>query len=828
MKKLLYVLLLFCIITPVRAQNPSGLSSAEILQGLQKLNVTGTVLYIAAHPDDENTRLLAYMSRERNLRTGYLSLTRGDGGQNLVGKEQGAALGLIRTQELLAARRIDGAEQFFTRANDFGYSKTPEETFRIWNKDSILADVVWCIRNFRPDVIICRFPTTGEGGHGHHTASAILAEEAYDAAADPKRFPEQLKYVKVWQVKRVVWNTFNWNNNPPPEGEYVKLDVGKYNALLGKSYGEIAAQSRSMHKSQGFGAAATRGETFEYFKPMKGDPAKEDLFEGIDQSWKRVPGADKIPGMINAVIAQYDALNPEKSASALSEIHSQISALKEGDHVSAYWRNHKLQEAQNLLFASLGLWLETFATDYTVIPGKPADVTVQVVMRNPGDLKLNKVSWAAGGDSSLMLKPEPNKLYTFRHKELVPQNLEWSNPYWLNSVATNGLFHISSQLLIGVPENTSQLMTGFELEYNNRKYTVHRPVIYKHTDPVKGEVYRPLEVLPAATVAIPESNFIFTDRNPRSILLSVLANTDSIDGKLEVKVPAGWKAEIKSPQFVLQRKNEIASIEVIITPGPDAGKLSASVIVAGKRITKSIRRIEYDHIPYQFILSEAEAGLIPVDLRKGGERIGYIEGAGDDVPAALMQAGYNVTVLSDAMLASDDLSVYDAIVTGIRAYNIDERLQGFYNRLMDYVRNGGNMIVQYNTNSRVGPLSAKMGPYPFTVSRDRVTDENAEVRFLAPEHPVLNFPNKITSADFNGWKQERGIYFATVHDSAYTEILSMNDPGEKPLNGSLIVAPYGRGNFVYTGLAFFRELPAGVPGAYRLFANLLALPSSRE
>ncbi len=349
-------LLSICLISQLYAQN-----SAEILQSLKKLNTVGSVLYIAAHPDDENTRLLAYLAKERNLRTGYLSLTRGDGGQNLIGKEQGEALGLIRTQELLAARRIDGAEQFFTRANDFGFSKNPEETFSIWNKDSILADVVLAIRKFKPDVIICRFPTTGEGGHGHHTASAILALEAFDAAADAKRFPEQLAYTQVWQAKRIFWNTFNFGTTNTTAPDQLKIDVGVFNPLLGKSYGEIAAESRSMHKSQGFGSAKSRGESIEYFKLLKGDSAKKDLFDGINQTWTRFAETASLQKMIDSCIANFNPQKPENSVNNLIRIYKKINSLNDSITDVDYWKYKKLIECKEIILACTGLWMEAIA-----------------------------------------------------------------------------------------------------------------------------------------------------------------------------------------------------------------------------------------------------------------------------------------------------------------------------------------------------------------------------------------------------------------------------------------------------------------------------------
>ncbi len=847
MKTYTLFLFLFLTLQTLFAQTSPQANSSEILLGLEKLNTVGSVLYIAAHPDDENTRLLAYLSKEKKLRTGYLSLTRGDGGQNLIGKEQGPALGLVRTQELLAARRTDGAEQFFTRANDFGYSKNPEETFSIWNKDSILADVVWTIRKFKPDVIICRFPTTGEGGHGHHTASAILAVEAFDAAADPKRFPWQLAHVDVWQARRIFWNTFNFGGLNTTSPSQLQVDVGVYNPLLGKSYGEIAAESRSNHKSQGFGSARTRGSSIEYFKLLKGDSAKTDLFEGIDQSWKRLSG---LPGMYNGStepiqkkleesIRKFNPGNPASSIQDLIEIYKELlpknTDFKEKPELAAkdreidFWKKEKMKEAQTLLLECSGLWMEAYASDYIGIPGNPVAITSQIVKRNNCEARLEKINYLEQTDTVTALTLKTEELRSFKHTEKLPSNLPFSNPYWLNEKHGPGTFVIKDPLLIGKPENDPEAKVIFYVQLKDLTLKVERPLVYKYTDPVKGEVYRPFEILPPATLNISEKAFVFSGPEPKTIQILLKANEDNIKGTLELTVPQGWNLEIKNKEFNLAGKGEELLLEATLSPGKNStdGTLQASLNINGINYTKSIQRIEYDHIPYQFILSDAEAQLVNIHLKKAGTNIAYIPGAGDEIPACLKEIGYTVTVLTDELLATEKLSRYDAIITGVRAYNTDKRLQIYYNKLMDYIEKGGNLIVQYNTNNNIGPVLAKIGPYPFTISRDRVTNENSEVRILQPHHPVFNTPNDITSKDFEGWIQERGIYFATDIDKNYEKLLSMNDPNEKPNEGSLIIATYGKGNFVYTGLVFFRELPAGIPGAYRLMVNLLSLPQNK-
>lgn len=827
MKTLLTLLSLFCFTTLSLAQKQQP-SASEILLGLKKLNTVGSVLYIAAHPDDENTRLLTWLSKEKNVRTGYLSITRGDGGQNLIGKEQGIPLGVIRTQELLGARRIDGAEQFFTRAYDFGFSKNPEETFLFWNKDSVLADMVSIIRSFQPDIIICRFPTTGEGGHGHHTASAILAVEAFDAAADPKRFPEQLIDKSTWKAKRILWNTFNFGTTNTTAPNQLQVDVGGFNPLLGKSYGEIAAESRSMHRSQGFGSAKTRGSQLEYFKHLNGDSATSDLFERIDLSWSRFKGASEIQKELNEIIASYSVINPEKSIPQLIKVHQLITSLKSDNSSLTLWKNVKEKELTELILQCAGVWCEASASDPTIVPGGPIDVTAQIIGRNKAEVRLEKISWF-DSDTTTALELKQNQLFTFKHKKKIPASLRVSNPYWLNSEQLPGSFVITDRIMFGAPENNPSLTATFFIKVNGNPFQISRGLISKFVDPAKGEIYRPVEVLPPATVNFNEKAYVFAGKNKKVIQVSVRSSAGEVQGQLKIETPDGWKISEKNFSFDIKSKGEERTFDVTIEPSgtTEIGSVTAVLIVNEKTYDQSLTRIDYDHIPRQFILSKAQSKLVRVNLNRSGSTIGYIPGAGDDVPAALKQVGYTVTILTDELIVNSNLSSYDAIVTGVRAFNTNERLQIFHGKLMKYVEDGGNLIVQYNTNNRIGPLVAKISPFPFTISRDRVTDEHAEVRFTVPDHPSLIFPNPLSAEDFKGWIQERGIYFATETGEKYISPLSMNDPGEKPHGGSLIIAKHGKGNFVYTGIAFFRQLPAGVPGAYRLFANLLALPDNK-
>lgn len=818
-------LLLLMILGSAAQTSPT---SSEIYLGLRKLNVLGSVLYVAAHPDDENTRLLTWFSKDRLYRTGYLSLTRGDGGQNLIGEEQGIELGLIRTQELLAARRIDGAEQFFTRAYDFGYSKTPQETFTKWDKEKILADVVWVIRKFQPDVIITRFPTTGEGGHGHHTASAILANEAFTAAADPKRFPEQLQYVQPWQARRILWNTFNFGSNNTQRDDQFKFDVGGYNPVLGKSYGEIAADSRSQHKSQGFGVPRSRGEALEFFASTGGDKVSADLFEDVNTDWKRVKGGEAVAQLIQSAIGSFDFLQPQKSIAPLVRIYKAISALPQ-----SYWRDQKLKETKALIEDASGLWVEAFSPQQYVVQGDSVRINIVLNDRNGAGAQLSRIT-LNGFDTTINQTLTKNKNFTLSKTLPVSKEKPITQPYWLEHKMSEGYYTVNDQQLIGQPDVTPSYKLSFTVNLEGESFVFEKPVRYKFTDPVRGELYQPLVVLPPYTLDIPSR-------------LNIVAKGSRKPGMEELTYTA--QKDLSSVKIYTDKENVVVHDTNPLRKGgtksfsrPFAGQLVESALSRatadsfairyyeepGKTTAKSLHTIRYDHIPYINYFTDAQASYVVVDLKTAGKKIGYIVGAGDKVPEALEQMGYEVTLLTDKELTRNNLKQFDAIISGVRAYNTNEWLNKHHEKLMKYVEGGGNLIVQYNTSNQIGPVRAKIGPYNFNISRARITDEKAAVTFLKPNHPVLNFPNKITGEDFNQWVQERSIYHATGWDKAFEPILSMSDPGEGTEEGSLIVAKHGKGYFTYTGLVFFRQLPAGVPGAYRLLANLIALNQKKE
>jgi LmbE family N-acetylglucosaminyl deacetylase len=805
-----FPILFLLIATPylLKAQASQQLNAAEIKQGLASLNVTGSVLYMAAHPDDENTRLLAYLSKEKKVRTGYLSLTRGDGGQNLIGTEQGDLLGLIRTQELLAARSMDGAEQFFSRANDFGFSKNSDESFKIWGKEQVLADAVWVIRQFQPDVIITRFPEDARAGHGHHQASAILAREAFYAAADPKKFPEQLKYVKVWKTKRILWNTFNFGGTNTTAADQLKIDVGVYNPLLGKSYGEIAAESRSNHKSQGFGSALQRGSAIEFFSPVGGDMAKKDIFEGIDLSLNRTPGTAKAQGLLNTINANFDPADPSKSIVALLQLKEEVKNIP-----------FKHQQLDELILSCAGIWLETEAGRPSYAINDNIDITLTAISRVKANFPLAITLQDLSTKKINRLLPD--ELFT-ETLSVPADKIGLTQPYWLTKKHPIGTYVIDSLSFLGLPEAPAPHATIFRISFGKQFIDVLRPIVYKHTDPVKGELYQPLVVAPPVTASLTEKSFVFNNNTAKKVVVLLKSFKANTLGILTPGVPAGWKVAPENVAFTINKQGEEQSVEFTVTPAgnTDGGYITMQVTVDGKTYDRGLKVLAYDHIPVQTLFPAAEARAERIDLKLSGKNIGYIAGAGDLIPESLMQIGYQVTRLTENQVINTDLSVYDAIIAGVRLYNINEQSSLLQPKLMAYVKNGGTYLVQYNVNS---PLKINdLGPYPFRLTRDRVTEEDAQVDLLNPAHPALNFPNRITAKDFDGWIQERGLYFAEDVDSHYTTVLGMHDTGAENSKGSLLVADYGKGKYVYTSLAFFRELPAGVPGAYRLFVNLIA------
>jgi len=757
-------------------------NSAEIYAQIKKMGVMGSVLYIAAHPDDENNSFLPYLTKDRMYRTAYLSLTRGDGGQNLIGKEQGVELGLIRTQELLAARAQDGAEQYFSRAYEFGFSKSSEEALTIWNHEQVLSDAVWIIRKFQPDIIITRFPRDARAGHGHHSASAIIANEAYIAAADSTKFTEQFKYgVKPWKAKRILWNTFNFGTVNTTNSNQLNMEVGGYNATIGKSYGEIGAEARTMHKSQGEGRPRRRGSSFEFFELTGGEPAATDMMDGVNTNWDRL----QAPGVqiaINDIIQHYEIEQPAKSVPALVKLYKLIAGLP-----NSLWRNYKLAELQNIIKDAAGIYMEASSQQQEVFPGTNLQVQLFFNQRSNTSSVLEKVSFP--GKDSIFGKPLVNNQniswdYTFK----ISNTQAISQPYWLVQPKTEGMFVVNDQMLIGKAENDPVFTANCSVFIEGQSFSFTLPIQYKYVDPTKGDVFQPIVVLPLQEIKYDKEVLILNGTKP---------------------VQLGYQ-EINHMGNTIHHSIEIKSATDILP-------------TAKEQLFK--RNIQYDHIPTITYFAPATTKLLELNVKTKGTKVGYIDGAGDKLPEALIELGYQVTVLKESDIELTKLKTFDAIVVGIRAYNMFDFLTTNNEVLNQYIEQGGNLIVQYLKSNQVGIRKVKVGPYAFTVNAGkRVTQENVPVDFVLPMHSVLNFPNKIEKADFDNWVQERSTYMAENVDAHFEAPLSMNDKGEAPSTGSLLIAPYGKGNMVYLSLVLFRQLPAGNPGAYKLLANLISLP----
>jgi len=828
-KTFLFTILFFLISFLFYAQKPSKLSSNQIYEKIQKLNFLGTALYIAAHPDDENTRLISYLSNHIKARTGYLSLTRGDGGQNLIGPEISELLGVIRTQELLAARNIDGGEQFFTRANDFGYSKHPDETFEIWDKDKVLSDVVWLIRTFKPDIIINRFNHKTPGStHGHHTSSAMLSVKAFDLAADENQFKDQLKFTKTWRPKRLFFNTSSWfyKNSDDFENatkELSKLDVGVYYPLKGLSNNEIAAIASSQHLCQGFGRLSSRGSENDYLEFLKGDSIKDknDIFSGINTTWNRVEGGKEIGEILYEIEKNFDFINPSKHLPKLLEAYQKVQLLDD-----KYWREIKENQLLDIIEACAGLYLEVSAESSSGNPNEKISVNFELINRSTIPVQLTSIKNII--EDKIIFKGldlNQNKKLNFK-ESLVLKTSNFSTPYWLKNEATLGLYSVDNQQLIGKPETPREIAIQFNLVINFTPITITKNVIRRYAESDKGEIYEPFEVLPKVTTKLIEKVLIFSDSIARKINVEVKAGVNYINGMVELKVPENWSVEPKFQNFNIQQKKDKQIVEFLVHPpkNQSEGKLEVIATLNEETFNKELVEINYNHIPKQSVLLNSEAKIVRLNIKTSGNFIGYIKGAGDAIPESLRQIGYKVEEINPTEINEENLKKYDAIVLGIRVYNVVDELKFKQKYLLKYVEYGGNLIVQYNTNRGV-EIGA---PYPLKLSSDRVTDEFSEVIILDETHEILNFPNKITQEDFKGWIQERGLYFPNSWNSEYKPILSMNDKGETPKKGSLLVAKFGKGNYVYTGLSFFRELPAGVAGAYKLFANILSLPKNSE
>ncbi len=789
------------------------MDAGSLAHAVDRLAVTARVLYVAAHPDDENTRLLAYLANGRHLGTVYLSMTRGGGGQNLIGPERAELLDVIRTEELLAARFLDGAMQRFTRARDFGYSKSAAETFAIWGREEALADVVWVLRTFQPDVVITRFDEKPPN-HGHHTASAILAREAFEAAADPSRFPEQIAAgAKPWRATRLLHNVPTWRGEPPPEGA-LPLEVGAYDPRLGLSYGELAARSRSQHQSQGFGVAGERGSVVERFVTVLGSAPEKDLLDGVPLGWERYGEAGApVARALDDARRLLDRDRPERAVPALAEALAAMEALPDEPRT-----RDAIRAVERAIAGASGLFVRATAKQAAVVPGGKVEIAIEVIQRLPAGLELVDFVWPDGSEQKAGGPLGVNEKNVVRREIAIPEQAPVSVPYWLRDQVP--------QELVGRPRGPAALEAGVTIAVAGRTIRFPVPVQYAWTDPVRGERLREVVVAPPATVTPIREAVLAPNGAAAPLVVKVKASRDGVRGAVEVPVPAGWRVEPPSAAVSLEKAGDETTVRFSVTPPPSAAPVEVAprIVVDGRSWSWREDVLDYPHIPMQVVLQPSRVRAVPLALEVPEGRIGYVMGSGDSIAEDLAHVGARVEILDDETLRAGDLSRFAAIVTGIRAYNTRAALRSAHDRLMAYVEAGGTVVVQYNTRSWFGPLESRIGPFPIEIGRGRVTDERAKMEPRAPDHEVLLRPHRIDASDWEGWVQERGLYFAETWDPAYVPVLAAADPGEEPQEGGLLFARHGKGRYVYTGLAFFRQLPAGVPGAYRLFLNLIGAP----
>ena len=794
---------------------------AQIFKQLKKLNTLASVLYVAAHPDDENTRLISLFSNHFNARTAYLSMTRGDGGQNLIGTELREGLGLIRTQELIEARKIDGGEQFFTTANDFGFSKHPEETLSIWNEKEILSQIVFRFRQFKPDIIINRFDHRTPGTtHGHHTSSAILSEKAFHLANDPKAFSKQLKTVSLWQPKYQFYNLSWWayggkdKFDKVDKSDMIALESNPFDILLGKTNEEVAAKSRSQHKSQGFGSSPRLGSQTEYLELINGNKIiNTNPFNGIDTSWNRVKGGNVIQKLVESVIDNFELEKPYNSIPDLLKIHKKILTLEDN-----HWKKIKLNEVKNIIKNCLGLRLQFNTTNEVGVPNMIIPVKIKALNPSPIPISLKILSKSIKIESEFNLSK--NQVLEISETLKIPDVK--TTPYWLLNEADLGNYKVENELLKGLPETPYPIKIQFKVFINNNEIIFDVPLTYRITDRVNGEIIQKFQVLPKATTQLSKKVLLFKDNTPKEVRVNVTSHVEKFNGLVTLKTPVDWSFNPKNYKVQIEKIGETKEYIFNINPpnGNKTGFFSSLVTEDQKSHIFSLDKIYYPHISKQYLLTPNKTRVSKVDIKSKVKKVAYLKGAGDKIVESLENIGIKVTEFDVENLRLETILPFPTLIVGIRAFNINNDLK-FKNKILwDYVKKGGTLIVQYNTSRELD--SSIVAPYPINLSRDRVTDENAVVKFLIKDHPILNHPNKISSKDFEGWVQERGLYFPRSWDKKYEAVLSMSDKGEEEKKGSLLVADYGKGKFIYTGLSFFRELPEGVPGAYRLFLNLIS------
>jgi LmbE family N-acetylglucosaminyl deacetylase len=730
------------------------------------------VLYLAAHPDDEDTQLITWLARSGRAEVAYLSLNRGDGGQNLIGNELGEALGIVRTEELLAARRVDGARQYFTRAYDFGFSKSAEETYSHWPKDSLLADVVKVVRAFRPHIIVTTFSGTPSDGHGQHQVSALLAGEAWNAASDTQRF-SAAQFGPAWKPLK-LYRFGRFSTGTPA----LNINVGEYNPSLGKSYYEIAAESRSQHKSQGFGTLQRKGVVLDSIRLVQSrvgpvGPPEKSMFDGI-------PGAG-VPGTA-------------RSASQL--LHDAAVAV------------------------------EAIADRRVVAVGDSAVVRVTVYNRGRTPISIARAG-SANGQAGAVIAPDSALQWT-----TVMRGTAITQPWWLARPRTTDMFAVP---IDGLSEQEREMRNWvnvpIDLGANGGIVEAHVPAVYRYADPVRGDVQRPVAVVPLVSVTLARPVELARANTALDRYFNITlrsASMKSLPIKVSLALPAGLSAD-SATRMVSVDSAGTRTLTFRVRGRLPAGNhvVEAKAEASGATFSTGYVPIDYEHISPERQYRPATVRISAIDVAiDPGLTVAYIPGAADNVAPALKQLGIPVTIVEASDVPTADLSRFHTVVVGPRAYEAHRELVDNNPYLLDYARRGGTLVVQYGQYEMTRP---GVMPYAISINRphDRVTDEKAPIA-ISGSPIFLARPNRIGEADFSGWVQERSLYMPRTFDQHYESFLSMNDPGEPPNRGAILVTPYGNGLYVYTTLSFFRQLPAGVPGGARLFANLLSMRRSNE
>jgi LmbE family N-acetylglucosaminyl deacetylase len=878
---LFLVFTILCAIAPinnaqVRANYDNG--AIGLGQMLKRLQTTASVLHTGAHPDDEDSGLLAYLARKEQARTAYLSLNRGEGGQNVIGTELFEPLGVIRTEELLQARRLDGGGQFFTRVMDYGFSKTRAEAAKIWGEKETLGDMVRAIRLYRPMVIISRFSGTPADGHGQHQLAGYLTPIAFKAAADPNEFPEQIaEGLRPWQAKKLyVSQSFVQNADNVPS---LVLNTGEYDSLIGRSYFEIAMEGRTQHKSQEMGVLELRGKMNSGMRLIETFGAKVEkessMFDGIDTSLTAIP---KLVGLnddfmnselkdaqkaTSEALQNFDALNPSrivptliKGLKAIRKARGEVvrrtkqpqsAALADADFLLA---EKEIEFSKALQMAS-GIVVDALSDTETIVAGDATNVSVRVFAPENTLVKVKNVSMLVPNGWTASTAPEPAQPEnTFRPRRenafnsaffavTAPKDAKPTEPYWLDTPRKNFNFDWQKSDEQNMPFQPALMSAEAILEIGGEEVTVKKDVQYRYADDIRGELRRDVAVVPLVSVAL-DSNLLIAPVSAKpgkqKITVSVTNNAPrETKGTIKINLPKGWTTTPASADFTLKNRGEKSAVSFDLTipanAKPDDYKLATQAIINGQTYNQTMQTIAYPHIQTHRRYQNAEISAKVLDLKVAPVRVGYIMGSGDKVPEAIRRLGLNVTMLEEKDLSTGDLSKFDTIVVGIRASQTRPDFVANNNRLLDFMKNGGTLIVQYQqseyVNQNLPPFPAKMDTVingTQRISNVRVTDENAKITILAPKHPVFNFPNKITDGDWQNWIQERNLYSFSTFDEKYTPLLEAHDEGEPESKGGMVYAEIGRGKYIYTSYSWFRQLPNGNSGAYRIFANMLSLP----